>query len=52
MEFVFNRSLVKAIEQVIDEDGSIKDSAVRSVSHTSSLYLILQVVHLLLIDFL
>ncbi|XP_027187990.1 uncharacterized protein [Cicer arietinum] len=27
MEFVFNRSLVKAIEQVIDEDGSIKDSA-------------------------
>ncbi|XP_061339173.1 uncharacterized protein LOC133285881 isoform X2 [Gastrolobium bilobum] len=27
MEFVINRSLVKMIEQVIDEDGSIKDSA-------------------------
>ncbi|XP_057442336.1 uncharacterized protein LOC130734057 isoform X2 [Lotus japonicus] len=27
MEFVINRSLVKAIEQVVDEDGSIKDSA-------------------------
>ncbi|CAL5213703.1 unnamed protein product [Lathyrus oleraceus] len=27
MEFVVNRSLVKVIEQVIDEDGSIKDSA-------------------------
>ncbi|GAU25362.1 hypothetical protein TSUD_217000 [Trifolium subterraneum] len=27
MEFVINRSLVKAIEQVIDDDGSIKDSA-------------------------
>ncbi|KAG4954928.1 hypothetical protein JHK87_040522 [Glycine soja] len=28
MEFVINRSLIKAIEQVVDEDGSIKDSAV------------------------
>ncbi|MED6160234.1 hypothetical protein PIB30_049512 [Stylosanthes scabra] len=27
MEFVVNRSLVKMIEQVIDEDGSVKDSA-------------------------
>ncbi|KAK7301021.1 hypothetical protein RJT34_11876 [Clitoria ternatea] len=27
MEFVINRSLIKAIEQVVDEDGSIKDSA-------------------------
>ncbi|KAJ1431748.1 P-loop containing nucleoside triphosphate hydrolase [Sesbania bispinosa] len=27
MEFVINRSLIKVIEQVIDEDGSIKDSA-------------------------
>lgn len=27
MDFVINRSLVKEIEQVIDEDGSIKDSA-------------------------
>ncbi|CAK8537750.1 unnamed protein product [Lathyrus sativus] len=27
MEFVVNRSLVKVIEEVIDEDGSIKDSA-------------------------
>ncbi|WJX63469.1 hypothetical protein P8452_48350 [Trifolium repens] len=27
MEFVINRSLVKVIEQVIDDDGSIKDSA-------------------------
>ncbi|XP_045829113.1 endonuclease MutS2 isoform X3 [Trifolium pratense] len=27
MEFVINRSLIKVIEQVIDDDGSIKDSA-------------------------
>ncbi|KAE9605977.1 putative DNA mismatch repair protein MutS [Lupinus albus] len=27
MEFVINRSLVKMIDQVIDEDGSVKDSA-------------------------
>lgn len=27
MELVVNRSLIKAIEQVVDEDGSIKDSA-------------------------
>ncbi|CAJ1970580.1 unnamed protein product [Sphenostylis stenocarpa] len=27
MEFVINRSLIKAIEQAVDEDGSIKDSA-------------------------
>ncbi|TKY56408.1 Endonuclease MutS2 [Spatholobus suberectus] len=27
MEFVINRSLIKAIEQVVDEDGSIRDSA-------------------------
>lgn len=28
MGFVINRSLVKLIQQVIDEDGSVKDSAV------------------------
>lgn len=28
MGFVVNRSLVKLIQQVIDEDGSVKDSAV------------------------
>jgi hypothetical protein len=44
MEFVINRSLVKVIEQVIDDDGSIKDSAVCSISHTSFLYIILHVV--------
>lgn len=44
MEFVINRSLVKVIEQVIDEDGSIKDSAVCSIFFTSFLYLILHVV--------
>ncbi|XP_060963557.1 uncharacterized protein LOC133033039 [Cannabis sativa] len=27
MEFVINRSLVKLIQQIIDEDGSVKDSA-------------------------
>ncbi|KAK7372877.1 hypothetical protein VNO80_06267 [Phaseolus coccineus] len=27
MEFVINRSLIKVIEQVVDEDGSVKDSA-------------------------
>ncbi|KAL5128936.1 Endonuclease MutS2 [Glycine soja] len=31
MEFVINRSLIKAIEQVVDEDGSIKDSAVQQL---------------------
>lgn len=44
MEFVVNRSLVKVIEQVIDEDGSIKDSAVCFISRTSFLYLILHVI--------
>lgn len=28
MGFVINRSLVKLIQQVIDEDGSVRDSAV------------------------
>lgn len=28
MGFVINRSLVKLIQQVIDDDGSVKDSAV------------------------
>lgn len=28
MEFVVNRSLAKLIQQVIDEDGRVKDSAV------------------------
>jgi len=41
MDLVINRSLVKEIEQVIDEDGSIKDSAVCSISLTSFLFLIL-----------
>lgn len=41
MDLVINRSLVKEIEQVIDEDGSIKDSAVCSISRTSFLFLIL-----------
>ncbi|XP_027369144.1 uncharacterized protein LOC113874979 [Abrus precatorius] len=27
MEFVVNRSLIKVIEQIVDEDGSVKDSA-------------------------
>ncbi|KAL2317545.1 hypothetical protein Fmac_031421 [Flemingia macrophylla] len=31
MEFIINRSLIKAIEQVVDEDGSIKDSAVQQL---------------------
>jgi hypothetical protein len=31
MGFVINRSLVKLILQVIDEDGSVKDSAVCSL---------------------
>ncbi|KOM48112.1 hypothetical protein LR48_Vigan07g181600 [Vigna angularis] len=30
LEFVINRSLIKVIEQVVDEDGSIKDSAIGS----------------------
>lgn len=28
MELVINRSLVKSIQQVVDENGSVKDSAV------------------------
>jgi hypothetical protein len=31
MGLVINRSLVKLIHQVIDEDGSVKDSAVCSL---------------------
>ncbi|KAK7385470.1 hypothetical protein VNO78_31191 [Psophocarpus tetragonolobus] len=34
MEFVINRSLIKAIEQVVDEDGSIKDSASPAVKQS------------------
>lgn len=38
MEFVPNRSLVRLIEQVIDENGSVKDSAVCYRSYTSFLF--------------
>ena len=38
MEFVINRSLIKAIEQVVDEDGSIKDSAVCFMLPSNSSY--------------
>jgi len=33
MHPVINRSFVKLVEQVIDPDGTIKDSAVCSFSH-------------------
>ena len=38
MEFVINRSLIKVIEQVVDEDGSVKDSAVCFMSPSSFLF--------------
>ncbi|KAG2391640.1 uncharacterized protein HKW66_Vig0125990 [Vigna angularis] len=34
LEFVINRSLIKVIEQVVDEDGSIKDSASPALKHS------------------
>ncbi|KAI4307000.1 hypothetical protein L6164_030235 [Bauhinia variegata] len=34
LEFVINRSLVKLIEQVIDGDGSVKDSASPALKHS------------------
>ncbi|KAK8466904.1 hypothetical protein PHAVU_008G188400 [Phaseolus vulgaris] len=34
MEFVINRSLIKVIEQVVDEDGSVKDSASPALKHS------------------
>lgn len=32
MGFVINQPLVKSVQQVIDEDGTVKDSAVGSVN--------------------
>ncbi|KAI9110993.1 hypothetical protein K1719_017868 [Acacia pycnantha] len=39
VDFVIDRSLVRMIEQVIDENGSVKDSAVCNRSHTIFLFL-------------
>lgn len=35
MELVTNQPLIKFIEQLVDEDGSVKDSAVRQLPHLS-----------------
>ncbi|XP_019460773.1 PREDICTED: uncharacterized protein LOC109360376 isoform X2 [Lupinus angustifolius] len=42
MEFVINRSLVKMIDQVIDEDGSVKDSASPALKQSRQQVLVLE----------